>query len=181
MKELTIYVAFLRGINVGGRNNITMTDLKACFEELGYSDVRTYINSGNIVFKAASNPRALESAIEKALDQRLSLPVRAIVRTVDEIKQTIQAFPESWQTEGELKCDVIFLGRSIDTPKILEKVDFRPEIEALVYEPGVLFWSIGSKDFGKSRFVKVNQMDIYQDMTVRSPGTVRKIYDLMRA
>ena len=65
---MTTYVALLRGINVGGKNRILMTDLAACFESAGYEDVRTYIQSGNVVFRAAADDRpGPTSAIERKL------------------------------------------------------------------------------------------------------------------
>jgi uncharacterized protein (DUF1697 family) len=51
------YLALLRGINVGGKNIIKMADLKACFESLGFSDVVTYIQSGNVLFKSADKDK----------------------------------------------------------------------------------------------------------------------------
>ena len=62
------YVAFLRGINVGGNALISMTQLKAYFEQLGFDNVRTYINSGNVIFTSTStDERKLERSITKAL------------------------------------------------------------------------------------------------------------------
>ena len=61
-----MYVALLRGINVGGNNTVSMTQLKKLFEELGYKDITTYINSGNVIFSnGQTNPRQLEEEIEK--------------------------------------------------------------------------------------------------------------------
>jgi len=182
MAKFTVYVALLRGINVGGSNKIAMADLISCFERLGYDHVRTYINSGNVIFSAPStNARAIELQIEKALDATFSLPIRVIIRSVQEMRQVVQAMPPEWGSQAaDLKCDVIFVRHTIDSPKLLERFHVNPAVEELIYHPGVLLWSVKSKDFSRSGFTKVNQMDIYQDMTVRGPNSVRKIYELMQ-
>jgi uncharacterized protein (DUF1697 family) len=64
---MTRYVALLHGINVGGKNLIRMTDLRACFERLGFADVATYIQSGNVVFGATGASAALTRRIERAV------------------------------------------------------------------------------------------------------------------
>src|SRR5215471_3382301 len=94
-----IYLALLRGINVGGKNKVNMADLKACFEKLGYGQVRTYINSGNVVFTAAStDPRKLESDIGKALVTNFSSSIGVFVRSLDDMKEVVEAIPQNWQT-----------------------------------------------------------------------------------
>ena len=59
------YVSLLRGINVGGNNIIKMADLKECFNDMGFANVRTYIQSGNVLFTASESTKALERKIEK--------------------------------------------------------------------------------------------------------------------
>ena len=81
MSKPTTYVALLRGINVGGNNLISMTDLKACVEQLGHRRVRTYINSGNVIFQSAStDERQIEHALETALAPRFKAPITVVVR-----------------------------------------------------------------------------------------------------
>ena len=79
---MTRYVALLRGINVGGKNLIKMTDLKACFEALGFENVSTYIQSGNVLFSAnKSNQAKLTSRIEEALSKTFNYKSRVVVRS----------------------------------------------------------------------------------------------------
>lgn len=61
------YVALLRGVNVGGKNKVSMSELKVCFEDLGYQNVSTYINSGNILFTSSKSAAALAKEIEATL------------------------------------------------------------------------------------------------------------------
>ncbi len=99
-----IYLALLRGINVGGKNKVNMADLKACFEKLGYGSVQTYGNSGNVIFSAAStDPRMLESHIEKALATDFSSSIGVFIRSLDDMKDVIEEMPKDWQTSTTRK------------------------------------------------------------------------------
>jgi len=83
---MTTYVAFLRGINVGGHNRMKMDALRALCEGLGHADVRTYIQSGNVVFEAAeADDRALADDLAAAIDDAFSYDVTVMVRTFDEL------------------------------------------------------------------------------------------------
>jgi uncharacterized protein (DUF1697 family) len=175
-----IYLALLRGINVGGKNKVTMADLKACFEKLGYGSVQTYGNSGNVIFTAAStDPRQLESHLEKALATNFSSSIGVFIRSLDDMKEVMEAMPNDWQTSSERKYDIIFLRQTIDHPTIVHDLGPKPGIEELRYRPGVLFWSVNIRDFSKSNVSKIVGTAIHQDMTVRGPSTIRKVYELM--
>jgi uncharacterized protein (DUF1697 family) len=91
---MNIHVAFLRGINVGGRKVIKMQDLKSIFESLEFHNVRTYIQSGNVIFAAAEErPLDLQIRIERKLEEVLGYKVTAIIRTARELEQVIQGNP----------------------------------------------------------------------------------------
>src|SRR5688500_17767018 len=75
-------VALLRGINVGGKNMVSMAELTESFRDAGYDDVSTYIQSGNVLFTARTATGAkLEKTIEGMLEQRFGLPIRVLVRS----------------------------------------------------------------------------------------------------
>jgi uncharacterized protein (DUF1697 family) len=177
---MVTYVAFLRGINVGGNTMISMARLKECFEKLSYKNVKTYINSGNVVFHSdIKDPAKLEQQIEKAINKSFDLPVRVMVRSFEEMEKLIKRVPDSWDGSKDFRYNVIFLSRTIDSPDILKNLDPKPEIEELHYRPGVLFWSAKTSDLTKTSMLKINKMAIYKEMTVRGINTTRKIYALM--
>jgi uncharacterized protein (DUF1697 family) len=95
------------------------------------------------------------------------------------MKEVMKAMPIDWQTGSERKYDIIFLGQTIDNPKIVDDLGPKPAIEDLQYRPGVLFWAVNTRDFSKSNVSKIIGTDIYKEMTVRGPGTIRKVYELM--
>jgi uncharacterized protein (DUF1697 family) len=91
---LPTYVALLRGINVSGRNKIAMGDLRDLFETLGHTDVRTYIQSGNVVFAAkAETPPRVQAAIEKRIADAFGLDVGVLVRTRGELATVLKRNP----------------------------------------------------------------------------------------
>lgn len=73
-------VALLRGINVGGHRKVPMAELRACCDAIGWRDVRTYIQSGNVVFRAAGEASALAGALESTLEARFGFAVPVVVR-----------------------------------------------------------------------------------------------------
>lgn len=179
---LDTYVALLRGVNVGGNARVSMRDLQTCFERMGFAAVRTYINSGNVVFRARpADPRALERKIERGLHAAFSMPLPVAVRSFREIDDLLSHLPPSWRDGGRgLKCNVIFLRPAIDSPRILDGLRPVPDIEELRYHPGALLWSARTSDLTRSAMLKVNRMPIYREMTVRILATVRKLHELMR-
>ena len=90
---MATYIALLRGVNVGGRK-LPMADLRATFDALGHTEVRTYIQSGNVVFRAGSGSKAaVRSAIEKAIARDSGLDVTVLLRTPAEIASVMVRNP----------------------------------------------------------------------------------------
>lgn len=98
---MTIYIALLRGINVGGKNMIKMTDLKRMFEGLGLCEVQTYIQSGNVLFKSNEKEEALGKKIEHNIEETFGFPVAVILRTASEIERIVHNCPFSEETISE--------------------------------------------------------------------------------
>jgi uncharacterized protein (DUF1697 family) len=91
---MTTWIALLRGINVGGSRRVPMADLRAALEGIGLDDVRTYIVSGNVVFRSRrSNAAALTRAIETAIERRFGFPVAVVLRTAAEMRAVLAADP----------------------------------------------------------------------------------------
>jgi uncharacterized protein (DUF1697 family) len=105
-----MFVALLRGINVGGRNPIRMTDLKACFERHGFREVETYIQSGNVLFQSSGSPAALAGGIEQLLNATFGYGTRVVVRTQRQLQAIVERAPEGFGAQpSRFRYDVIFL------------------------------------------------------------------------
>lgn len=175
------YVALLRAINVGGRNLISMQSLKESFKKLGFGNVTTYINSGNIIFTSSqSDARALERKIEEMLLREYNHAGKVVIRNLSEMTGLIKRLDESFYDDRLWKHNVIFLRHTIDSKKILESLRPDPEIEQVKYYPGVLLWSARTSDLTRSNMLRLSKQNTYQEMTVRNINTTKKIYELMR-
>ena len=110
------YVALLRGINVGGNRKVDMKALKATFERAGMGDVRTYINSGNVIFGSDSRDKvSLARTLEAAIEADFGFPVRVLLRDAEDMRVLVDALPDEWVNGSEAKCDVMFLGDEVDS------------------------------------------------------------------
>ena len=177
-----IYVALLRGINVGGKNKVDMRKLKATFEESGMGDVGTYINSGNVVFRdnRRKSPR-ITSVLEEAIAADIGLQIKVLVRDLPAIRKVIKALPDTWTTDATMRCDVMFLWQGFDRTDVLKEWKIKPEIEDVVYVPGAVIWRIDRSNQTKSRMTKVVGTDLYRAMTIRNSNTVRKLAEMMES
>jgi uncharacterized protein (DUF1697 family) len=93
--HMTIYIALLRGINVGGKNIIKMADLKLLFESMGLIEVRTYIQSGNVLFKSSETEEELRNKIERKIEEVFGFAIVVILRSAEEINSIINNCPFS--------------------------------------------------------------------------------------
>ena len=104
-KKANVYVALLRGINVGGKNKLPMKDVVSMFTDAGCDNVRTYIQSGNVVFETGQAlARRVPALVTKSISGRFKIQVPIVVRTTDELRKTIRGNP--------------FLRKGIDTKRL---------------------------------------------------------------
>ncbi|HSK46421.1 MAG TPA: DUF1697 domain-containing protein, partial [Coriobacteriia bacterium] len=151
------------------------------FERAGMAEVRTYINSGNVVFstdspKTTQLARTLESAIEDAF----GFSVRVLVRDALGMKTMLDALPPTWSNDESAKCDVILLGEEVDSPKILEQFTIKPEIDDVRYVPGAVFWRVDRANITRSGLLKLVGTELYAQTTVRNCNTVRKLAGMVQ-
>jgi len=112
------YVAFLRGINVGGKNKIKMETLREVCAALGFENAKTYINSGNVIFETVKKDDCkLAGEIEKAIESEFSLKIKVMARTIDEIRDIIKNNPFAGQFENEKDLHVFFLDEELPPEK----------------------------------------------------------------
>jgi uncharacterized protein (DUF1697 family) len=180
-KPLNVFVAFLRGVNVGGNNMISMKSLKESFTALGFAQVTTYIKSGNIIFKTKeSDARKLEKKIEQMLVKEYKLESRVVVRSLAEMEQLIDSLPRNWNSDSRRRYNVIFLRHTIDSEEILTDVPIEEDIEEVLYRPGTLLWSAQIDELNRTNMLKLASRKLYQEMTVRNTNTTKKLCELMK-
>ena len=172
------FLALLRGINVGGHNKVEMSRLRMVFEQLGFGDVRTYINTGNVIFTTNIAERDLVSRIEQAISAEFGLDLKVLVRDVDSMRAIGRALPDDWANDSETKCDVVFLWEDIDDPSVLDRLGLGESADEVIYLPGAVLWRVARADYSPGGMDKVARK-LYKSMTVRNCNTVRKLIQMM--
>jgi len=175
------YVALLRGINVGGANKVSMAELKGAFEDAGMTGVRTYINSGNVVFSTDIEDREqladlLRTSVEKPAGTNADLQLR----DEGEITAIVAAIPADWTNDASMKCDVVFLQPDVDSADTLAELGPRPGIEDALYVPGAIIWRVDRENATRSRLTRMVGTPLYSRVTVRNCNTARKLFELIR-
>ena len=178
---MTRCVALLRGINVGKAKRVAMADLRELIEGLGYSGVRTLLNSGNVVFDA---PRAdtarIAAAIGKAIGKRFSFDVAVVVVTAKELEAIVAADPLSKDAVNPSRYLVAFVpdGRTLADAKTLSAQSWSPEALALGKGAAYLWCADG---INESKLVMAFYRATRDSATMRNWATVLKLLALTQA
>jgi uncharacterized protein (DUF1697 family) len=176
------YLALLRGINVGGNNIIKMNELKILFEELKFSDVRTYIQSGNVIFNDCEKDKnKLFKIIEKALFKKLSNKINIALLTFSEIEEIINKKPKGFGEDSENKYDVIYLIEPLNVKDAVKEIKVREGVDKMYEGKKIVYISRSIKNLTKSYFSKILETPIYKNITIRNWNTTKKLHELMAA
>ena len=173
------YLALLRGINVGGKNKVEMARLKTLFKSIGSTEVRTYINSGNVIFEHDRARSRLRVAIEKAIEAEFGFEVRLVLRDLEEVTSLAESIPGSWKEDATMRCYVMFLWADVDDPSVLERLIIKDGIDDVKYVPGTIVWRVDRDVLTRSGMMRLTSDDLYKQMTIRNINTVRKLAELM--
>jgi len=175
------YLALLRGINVGGNNTIRMADLKTCFEDMGFTDVVTYIQSGNVIFKSAGQDKAkLTQIIESRLSVRYNYTPKIVLTTYNHIEAVVRKAPGTFGLKpDEFRYDVVFLKEPMTPEEAIQSVRTREGIDQAYTGQGVLYFSKLISKAGQSCLNKIISLPVYQYMTIRNWNTTTKLLELM--
>ena len=142
MPAMTRYVALLRGINVGGKNLISMPALKAAFESQGFADVRTYIQSGNVVFSASDTGAVLVPRIETELAKAFDYAASVVVRSRQQLRRVVREAPPGFGARpAQYRYDVLYLKPPLAAAEALALVPARPGVDRVFAGSSVLYFS----------------------------------------
>ena len=179
-KAFPRFLALLRGVNVGGKNIVPKDGLRGCFEDLGFSSVRTYIQSGNILFRSNNTDvPALTEEIECALSERFSYNARAVVLARNAFRFAVDAAPEDWGQDDERMHHALFTLAGARPEDILTRLPSpRLEWETVTPGPGVIYWSVSRTRPTRSTWVKLPASPEYQSLTARNHNTVFRLRQL---
>jgi uncharacterized protein (DUF1697 family) len=177
-----MHLALLRGINVGGHNVIRMSDLRQAFEDMGFTDVRTYIQSGNVLFGARESTARITDRIEKDLSKRFGYAARTVVKSKRQYVEAMKRAPAGWGKDASRKHNAIFAGAGMRTTAILRQLpSLRDELEEATCGPGVIFWSGSKKSLSRTTMMKIAKLPVYDELTVRNHNTALALLRLLDA
>lgn len=176
------YVALLRGINVGGRNKVAMADLRAAFEEHGFGAVRTYIQSGNVLFETPAAAGSLEDEVEGLLERRFGVPLVVVVRSHTQLRKVVVEAPPGFGRQPDTyHSDAIFLKAPLTAEQAMSVVARRDGVDEAWPGRGVLYFARLSAERTRSRMSSIVGTPEYQRMTIRSWTTTTKLLALLDA
>ncbi len=176
------YLVLLRGINVGGKNIIKMADLKASFESMGFADVQTYIQSGNVLVSSAEKDKgALTARIERDLSKQFKFQARVVVVSQKELAGIVKFAPEGFgEDDATFRYDVIFLKEPLTPKEAMQSVKVREGVDSAHAGKQALYFSRLISRASQSYLTKIIGMPVYQNMTIRNWNTTTKLLDLMQ-
>lgn len=171
------YVALLRGINVGGNNKVVMSELREQIEAAGFGHVRTYINSGNLLFEAEAPREDVAQRVEDLLASRYDFPIRLALLTAQDYLAQLDELPDWWHGEVARR-NALFYTRGLDRDLVRERIEaMELGDEAVHFGEHAVFWGkFDEKSFLKTAYHKrLLREDFYRQVTIRSGSTVEKI------
>lgn len=173
------YIALLRGINISGKNKISMSELKKGFIELDFEEVATYLNSGNVIFSSAANDTSvLSNQIKSMIQDRFGLDIPVLIILQEELKELLKNAPDWWGDDNkEIYDNLIFIMPPLSYEEFYDAVgDPKEEYEKVSPYKNVVFWSFSRKDYQKTYWwSKTASANISDRITIRTANTVRKI------
>ena len=173
----------LRGINVGGKNRIPMAGLKKCLEELGFSNVSTYIASGNVILESDKHTDEIEAQIEGLLPEGFKLDdelIKVLVLTRNQLQAVIDNKPRGFGEQPEkYHSDAVFL-IGIDSAQAMSVFNPREGVDKVWPGDGVIYSQRLSSQRTKSRLSRIMATPAYKSMTIRSWSTTIKLLEMLK-
>ena len=176
------YVVLIRGINVGGKNIVPMAGLRNCLEEQGFSNVSTYIASGNVILKSDKRADEVKVQIERVLSENFKLNdgfVKVWVLTHSQLQAIIENKPKGFGEQPDAyHSDVIFL-MGVDAALAMSAFDPREGVDHVWPGEGVIYSQRLSAQRTKSRLNKIMAAPVYKSMTIRNWNTTTQLLEIL--
>lgn len=176
------YITLLRGINISGKNKVPMAELKQGFEKLNYTEVKTYLNSGNVIFSSdEADIIKITSQIEKMIKDQFGLDIPVFVISKENLEDILHHAPAWWGKESkEIYDNIIFIMPPVTFKNVYREVgEPKEDLEKIDNYNEVIFWSFSRKDYQKTNWwSKTASGNISTKLTIRTANTVRKIVDM---
>lgn len=176
------YVALLRGINISGKNKVSMAELKKGFEKLAFEEVKTYLNSGNVIFSSGEDDtEKLTKQIQGMIKEQFHLDIPVFVISRETLEDILKNAPDWWDNDNkEIYDNIIFIMPPAKFSDVYSEIgEPKKELEKIEDYKEVIFWSFSRKDYQKTNWwSKTASANIGTKLTIRTANTVRKIVKL---
>ena len=173
------YIALLRGINISGKNKIAMSELKKGCTELGFAEVATYLNSGNVIFSSTVDDKNnLSDKIKTMIKDRFGLDIPVFIVLQEEVQELLNNAPDWWGDDNkEIYDNLIFIMPPLSWQEIYDEIgNPKAEYEKVHNYKDAIFWSFSRRDYQKTNWwSKTASSNISDKITIRTANTVRKI------
>ena len=180
---MNTYVILMRGINVGGKNKVPMAGLRECLEDLGFSNVSTYIASGNVIAESDKSVDKIQAQVEQALPKCFKLDaelVKVLVLSRRQLQAVVDNKPKGFGDSPEkYHSDAIFL-MGIDVAQAMPVFSPREGVDRVWPGDGVVYSERLSSQRTKSRLSKIVGTPVYRSMTIRSWNTTTKLLEILK-
>lgn len=177
------YLALLRGVNVGGKNKISMPELRSQLEAAGFDNVSTYINSGNVLLESDQPAESVARKIESIIKQHFSLDsklIKAGVFDLPALQTVVDDAPHRFGSKPEAyHSDVLFPLDGATSADIIAATETNPEVDKAWEMNGVVYYRRVSALRARSRLSKIIGKPVYKDTTIRSWNTTIKLLSLL--
>ena len=167
------YVALLRGINVGGRT-VRMSDLKSCFDDMGFEDALTILQTGNVLFSSSQKVDELKQTIEAGLQREFEYPAHVQIIELSRLRAIVGASPYEGG-DPQMHSYVVFFENGLEEQLMME-VELNPGIERIQVGDGVLYWNVPKGSTLETSLAKQLTKKRFKDFhTTRNMKTLRKV------
>ncbi len=174
------FIALLRGINISGRNKISMAELKSVLQENNYKKVETYINSGNVIFESDTKCKQnLMQDISRIIKNNFNLDIPVMVIDENELEDVLSHGPEWWGTANKSVYDnLIFIIPPATFDRIYNTIGQPNDYEKIKDYKNYIFWSYDAKNYSKSNWwVRTSSTKIKDMITIRTANTMKKVFE----
>ena len=175
------YIVLLRGINISGKNKIAMSELKNSLESNNYSNVITYLNSGNVILNSDNSKEYIVDDIRTLIKKKFNLEIPVYVIDYLELKDILEHNPNWWGTNNkEIYDNIIFVMPPISSKVVFDSVgEPSKDIDRVKEYNNIIFWSFDLNNYKKSNWWKRTATESVKDqITIRTANTMKKILEL---
>lgn len=176
------YIVLLRGVNISGKNKVSMPKLKQLLEENNYQNVSTYLNSGNIIIESnINNKELIVENISKIIESNFNLKIPIYIMTISELEDILNNSPSWWGTTNkEIYDNLIFIIPPTTYEEVYNTIGSPKEnVDQIEEYHNTIFWSFVLKDYRKSTWwIKTASTSITNKITIRTANTMKKLLQL---